>query len=66
MFNADADPCADAVCSINHFCRYSNRWEECFCTNPWTGPSCVNTQYRKNPILLVNCHKINSRLPNIF
>ena len=40
LFYTDPDPCAGAFCRIGHFCRYRNRWDECFCTNRWTGPNC--------------------------
>ena len=52
LFYTDPDPCAGAVCRIGHFCHYRNRWTECFCTNPWTGPNCNN--YGKIVLILLS------------
>ena len=51
IFCSDTDPCTDALCRIHIFCRYDDRWDSCFCVNPWTGPSCASTQYSKSPVM---------------
>ena len=42
-FYAAPDHWEDAICRIH----YSDRWDACNCTNPWTGMDCANTQYSK-------------------
>ena len=53
LFYTAPDPCEGAICRIHNFCRYSDRWDVCNCTNPWTGTDCANTQYSKivDPII---------------
>ena len=62
-FLSDPDPCENAVCRINTFCYYGDRWDTCVCAHPWTGPNCNNTEYSKFSVWYICCFFFPTELP---